>query len=56
MTEEFYDEKNFKWSKWSNDGYACVSGVAISGDKFAAAQGRCRGENWAENSPMWSVS
>lgn len=55
MTEEFYDEKNFKWSKWTGDGYACVSGVAISGDKFAAAQGRCRGENWAENSPKWSV-
>ena len=55
MTEESYDEKNFKWSKWTKNGYACVSGVAISGDKFAAAQGRCRGEGWAEDSPMWSV-
>jgi len=55
MTEEYYDEKNFKWSKWTGDGYACVSGVAISGDKFAAAQGRCRGEDWAEENPKWSV-
>jgi len=55
MTEESYDEKNFKWSKWTGDGYACVSGVAISGDKFAAAQGRCRGEDWAEENPKWSV-
>ena len=55
MSKESYDEHNFKWSKWTGDGYACVSGVAISGDKFAAALGRCRGENWAKKNPKWSV-
>jgi WD40 repeat protein len=56
MIEEYDITNSFGWTKKKTmDGYACANGVAISGDKFAAAVGRCGDTRYGEDNPKWTV-